>query len=268
MRAPWLVVAGREARLSARLLILLVIGLVLVAYLMASAFPAFKERMLSAGAKAPAFVRRMLEARAGGIKVESFLALVYAHPVVLALATVWPVSRATQAIAGEIERGGLAWKLSYPVSRGAYVAAKAAVLILGTGILAAALALGFLGSLRWLGIPTAGPVPYAWAALAGFLLYTAIGMLTLWASAASRRAGPVAMAGGGLTLASYLLFYVADIWEALKPYQWLSLFRYADQGALLTGATPVWTDLAVLVGVAVVGFVGAIVTFSRRDLSI
>jgi hypothetical protein len=76
------------------------------------------------------------------------------------------------------------------------------------------------------------------------------------------------MAGGGLTLASYLLFYVADIWETLKPYQWLSLFRYADQGALLNGAAPVWTDLAVLAGVAVVGFVGAVVTFSRRDLSI
>lgn len=268
MISRFVVVAGRELRLSGRLLLLLTLGIVLVAYLMCSAFPAFQERMLAAGKRAPAFVRRMLEARTGGLKVESFLSLVYAHPVVLALLTTWPVTRATQAIAGEIERGALAWKLAYPIGRVNFVLAKALVLWLGVVLLSSALALGFYVSLDLLRIKHVGPAPYAWAALAGMLLYGAIGMLTLWASAFGRRAGPAAMTGAGLALGSYLLYYVADVWPTLKPYQWISLFRYADQAGLLTGDAPKWTDLAALAGVSVVGLVGAIVTFARRDLSI
>lgn len=267
MRGAWLV-AGREVRISARLLLLSVVGLVLVAYLMAWGFPMFQERMAQVGKHAPKFMRRAIEARTGGISFEGYVGFAFFHPVTLALMSLWPITRAVRAVAGDLERGALGWLLAYPVGRASFLLARAAVLLAGVAILQAVL----IGSLRAWGtyhhVALAGWTPYLHAAMGGFLLYGAIGTLVLWASAAGTRAAPPAFLGAGLVLGSLILEHTGGMWEVLEQWRWLSLFHYYDAPAILKGTALAARDVAVLGGLLVVGLAGAVVTFVRRDLPI
>lgn len=267
-RSPFWSVAGRELWTSGRLLILLCIALVLVAYLMGAAYPAFKERMMAAGRHAPAFVRKLIETQAGGYTPENYIAIAFIHPVVFAMLSAWPITRASRAVAGEIERGAMGWMLAYPIGRVRYLAARAFVMLSGAALVPLALCGGFLGTFMLLGIPTAGPQPYLLAALWCFLLYGAFGTLTLWVSAASSRASTPAIAGTALVVSSFVLEFLGEAYEPLKPYRVLSLHHYFRYQSLMNGAPPRWEDAAVLGAVLVVGLVGALWSFRRRDLSI
>lgn len=267
-RSPFLTLVGRDARNSARLLVLLCLGVALVGYLMAASFPAFQERMLQAGKRAPAFVRKMLEARAGGFTVESYVAMAFMHPVAFAMMSAWPIARASRAVAGEIERGSLGWLLAYPLGRTRYLLGRALVVLAGTGAIALALVAGLRLTYRFLAIPHGPLVPYLWAALWTFLLYGAVGMLTLWVSASSTRASTPAIFGAGLVIGSFMLEFLGEAYEPIKPFRWLSIYHYFEHQAILTGAAPDWKDAAVLGALLLVGLAGALWRFRRRDLNI
>lgn len=260
--------AGREARRSGRLWLLLSLGLAVLAYAMAQEFPDFRERMAAAGGRLPKFAKKLLQAKASELTFENFAAVAYIHPVSLALMSVWPISRASQAVAGEIERGALGWHLAYPVSRLAFLAGKGAVLLAGVAAMQLALALAFQLSLDAINLPHAGWWPYLRVAGFAGLLYGAVGMLTLWASAAASRAAVPNMVGATLVVGSVLLENVGGAFPLFKDYRWLSLYHYFDYRGLITGAAVNRHDLAVLAGCFVVGLVGAAVTFKRRDLNV
>ena len=268
MSAPVLLVAGRELRIAGRLLVLSAIGLVLVAYLMAWGFPMFQERMAKAGAHAPQFLRKAIEARTGGISFEGYVGFAFFHPVTLALMSLWPITRAVRAVAGDLERGALGWMLAYPVGRLPFLLARAAVMLGGVLLLQVVL----IGALRaWGGyhhVTLAGWTPYLHAGAGGFLLYGAIGALVLWASAAGTRAAPPAFLGAGLVLGSLILEHTGGMWEVLEQWRWLSLFHYYDAPAILKGTALSLRDVAVLGGLLVLGVAGAAVTFARRDLPV
>ncbi len=268
MIAPPLLVAGRELRVSWRLLMLSVVGLVLVAYLMAWGFPMFQERMAQVGKHAPKFMRKAIEARTGGISFEGYVGFAFFHPVTLALMSLWPITRGVRAVAGDLERGALGWMLAYPVGRAPFLLARAAVMLAGVAVLHVVL----IGALRaWGGyhhVTLAGWTPYLHAGLGGFLLYGAIGALVLWASALSTRAAPPAFFGAGLVLGSLILEHTGGMWEVLEQWRWLSLFHYYDAPAILKGTALAARDVAVLGGLMLLGVVGATITFARRDLPI
>lgn len=268
IRSPFWRVAGRELWTSGRLLLLLCIAVALVAYLMGASFPAFKERMMAAGQHAPRFVKKLIESRAGGLTVESFVAIAFIHPVVFAMMSAWPINRAARAVGGEIERGAMGWMLAYPIGRLRFLGARALVMLAGTALIPLALSAGFLVTFQILGIPNAGPRPYLWTALWSFLLYGAVGTLTLWVSAASSRASTPAFVGAGLVVGSFMLEFLGEAYEPLKPYRVLSLYHYFRYQSLMSGEAPYWPDAAVLGGLLVLGLVGALWTFRRRDLSI
>lgn len=267
-RFPATLVAGRELQVAWRLLLLSVIGLVLIAYLMAWGYPMFQERMALMGKHVPKIMRKAIEARGGGLSFEGYVGFAFFHPVTLALMSLWPITRGVRAVAGDLERGALGWMLAYPVGRVPFLLARATVLLAGVAALQAVL----IVSLRaWGGyhqVALAGWTPYLNAGLGGFLLYGAIGSLVLWASAASTRAAPPAFFGAGLVLGSLILEHTGGMWEVLEQWRWLSLFHYYDAPAILKGAALTPTDLAVLGGLLALGLVGATVTFARRDLPI
>ena len=267
MRGAWLV-AGRELRISWRLLVLSAIGLALVAYLMAWGFPMFLERMALVGKHAPKFMRRAIEARTGGVSFEGYVGFAFFHPVTLALMALWPITRGVRAVAGDLERGALGWMLAYPVGRVPFLLARAGVMLAGVALLNVVL----IGALRFFGayhqVALAGWTPYLHAGLGGFLLYGAIGALVLWASAAATRAAPPAFFGAGLVLGSLILEHTGGMWEVLEQWRWLSLFHYYDAPAILKGTPPSALDLAVLGGLLLLGVAGAVATFARRDLPI
>lgn len=267
MKAAWLV-AARDARVSARLLLLCCLGLIGVAYLLCWGYPEFKARITAMGAHAPRFVREALLARTGGMTFEGFAGFAFFHPVTLALMAIWPITRAVRAVAGDLERGALGWMLAYPVGRVPFLLARAAVLLVGVFTLQVVL----LGALRgwaiWFQVGVAPASAYYWAALAGGLMYGAVGSLTLWASAASTRAAVPATLGAGLMIGSLVLERVGGQWPLLESWRWLSLFHYYQAPEILRGTPPAAGDLAVLAGLLVVGLLGATWTFARRDLPI
>jgi len=267
VRAAWLV-AARDARVSARLLVLCCLGLVGVAYLLCWGYPEFKARIALMGAAAPRFVREVMLARTGGMSFEGFAGFAFFHPVTLALMAIWPITRAVRAVAGDMERGALGWMLAYPVGRVPFLLARAAVLLAGCAILQGVLLGALRGWATWFHVGVAPASSYLWAALAGGLMYGAIGALTLWASAASQRAAVPATLGAMLMMGSLVLERVGGSWPILESWRWLSLFHYYQAPEILRGTPPATSDLLVLAGLLVAGLVGATWTFARRDLPI
>lgn len=261
-------VAWREARSSSRLLILCMLGLAVLALAVTAEYPTFRDRMLAAGRRVPAFLRKIMEERSGGLRFESFVAIAYLHPVTLALMACWPMARASRSVAGDIERGSLGWQLAYPIGRGAFLAGRMAVVGLGIVLLQLAFAGAFRASLAWYGLPNAGPVPYLWLAAMGSLLY---GAMTAWVfaiSAGTTRLSVPATAGAAIVLAGFLLENVGDMVGWLRPFRFLSPYHYYRHAELLAGKPPEPRDVVVLGALLLAGVAIAAWRFTRRDLTI
>lgn len=272
MRAGAILVAEREAQASWRMLAWSLLGLCAVAYVVAWSFPEFRERLVQMGQGVPKWMRRLLEARSQlslrSVSFEAFVGLAYRHPVAMALFALWPITRASKAVAGDLERGALGWMLAYPVGRVPFLLARATVMLLGVVAMQLAMA-AFVRGWAWhFHLPLAPWGPYLKAALGGSLLYGAIGSLSLWASAGAMRLATPAYVGAGLILGS-LVFYNASEQLPLPPgTEWLSLFHYVNATKLLQGGHLGAFNLAVLLGLNLVGLAGACWRFARRDLPI
>ncbi len=264
MRSWWYTLR-REMRVSARLLLLSVLAMAWIAYLMASNYPSFHERIAAASHHGPRIVRRIIEGRAAP---EGFLAFTFFHPVAFVLFATWPVTRASQAIAGAIDRGNMGWRMALPLSRSAYFWAQVIWMLAGSALLSAALVAGLAYGCWRYDVAVAGWPRYGLAAVGETFRYAAVGALTLWASAAASRAALPAMLGAGLVIGSAILENVGGPLELLAGYQWLSLFHYAQARPILeTGLLPTH-DVLVLGAVMIVGLLGAWATFLWRDLNI
>lgn len=261
-------VLRHDLRVSLRFLLTLSLGVFVFAVLMTAMYPSMKDSFDDMLKAIPSFMKPMVQARMGMNTVEGFVTVAFVHPVMLALLASWPLSRGSEAIAGEIERGTLGWMLSYPIGRLPFLAAKAAVLLLGCAVLPLVFVGGVWSTLAVLEIPHMGLAVYLQAAFMTFLLYGALGTLTLWCSAAFSERGPASLVGTAFLLVNFLWDYAAELWAPIKPYKFLSIFDYYDPKAVLYGNGLQPRELAVLGGLMLVTLVGAAMTFRRRDLSI
>lgn len=269
---PALLVAKRDAEASWRMLFLACLGLCAVAYIVAWSFPEFRDRLVQMGKGVPKWMRNLLEARSqqslSQISLESFVGLGYRHPVAMALFALWPITRAVRAVAGDLDRGALGWMLAYPVGRVPFLLARAFVMLAGVLVMQIAMLLFVRGWAGHFQLEIAGWLPYWKAAAGGALLYGAVGSLTLWASALSRRMAPPAYVGAALVLGSLIFNNANEQLPLPEATKWLSLFHYFNVTAVLKGAPLGAFNLAVLTGLLVLGLVGACVGFQRRDLPI
>lgn len=261
-------VFGREVRASARFWLLLLVATVLFAVVMTAIYPSVRGSVQTMLKTVPSFFRPIVEARMNFTTFEGFASIAFTHPVMLAIFSAWPIARGAQAIAGEIERGTLGWMLSYPMGRLSFLAAKAAVMLLGSALLALAFVAALWGASTATGVPHAGPGPYLWAAILTFLMYGSLGALTLWCSTAYSERGPAVLIGTTFLLAHFLWNYLAELWGPIKPLHFLSLFYYYDPKAALYGNAIELRSWLVLGGLMIGSLIGAAVTFRRRDLSI
>ena len=127
----------------------------------------------------------------------------------------------------------------------------------------------------WAGLRMFAPAGVAWpaASLVNALAIN-VGMLTLcWGGvamaigAASSRRSVAGGAAGVLALGTFLLDYVARLWQPAEKIAWISPFRYYNPFDLITGNPLPVKNLVVLGAVAVAGFAAAYVLFARRDIS-
>jgi len=145
--------------------------------------------------------------------------------------------------------------------------------VLTTLVTAMVLALMVAGT--WGGLRMFAPAGVAWppARLINSLAIN-LGMLTLcWGGvamaigAASRRRSVAGGSAGLLALGTFLLDYVARLWQPAEKIAWLSPFRYYNPFDLITGSPLPYRNLAVLGAIALAGFAAAYVLFARRDIS-
>ena len=192
----------------------------------------------------------------------------YFHLIVMAALIALAVGVGTET-AGEIEHRQADLLLSRPLWRGWMVVRTLVVLCLSTVAALAAMALG-----TWSGLLLFAPAGVAWpepsliASLAANLGAMTIvwGTIALGVAASSRRRAVAGAVAGIAALASFLLDYIARLWDPVQKIAWLSPFHYMNQLALLTGEPLPLRHLAVLLGIAVAATAVAFGAMARRDV--
>jgi ABC-2 type transport system permease protein len=199
-----------------------------------------------------------------GFGLRDYLAFSWFHPLFLGMGAAFVVQRATDAIAGEIEGGGIYLTLSRPVGRGAYVAGKAVEMLIGAGIICLAGWIGLAVSAQTLPVPL--PLRnYLLAALMAWLLFGALGAGALVISSLCSRE-PVSVGfGAAWTLAALFLDVIPAV--ASSPFGQINPWHhYFPQEIVASGQAPL-ASIAVPAAWIAGGVVIAAVIFRNRDLA-
>jgi len=172
--------------------------------------------------------------------------------------------------ASEVEIGFMDLILARPLARHWIITRTIAVTTVVSALMLALMVAG-----TWTGLRLFAPKGIAWpsATLVNSLAIN-LGMLTLcWGGvamaigAASRRRSVAGGTAGLLAFATFLLDYVARLWQPAEKIAWLSPFRYYNPFDLITGSPLLLKNLAVLGAITLTGFAAAYVLFARRDIS-
>ncbi len=198
----------------------------------------------------------------------TYLAFGYFHPVFLGLGSAFIVARASDAIAGDIERGTLLFLLARPLKRRTLLFAKAleAALSLSLVVAGAGLGTGFGLLLTDLRQPVAF-WPFVVIGLNALALFLALGGVALVLSALSNSAARVAGWATGFALMAFVADFLTGL-PIIGIVGILSPFRYYDPQAIVAsgGALP-WASLALLSGTGLLGLGVASYLFERRDIA-
>lgn len=199
----------------------------------------------------------------------SFQVMFWSHPFVLLLICTWAISRASAAVAGEIERGTLDITLSRPVSRAEYLGMQVAVSLIGFVLLASALVVGNRvgGQFNRVADPPSALALIKPAVNLGFVGLAVYGYSLLCASWDVVRWRPNLVAST-LTIAGFAAG-VASTFPTLSDWEWVgrfSVFKAFDPVEVAVAGETFARHVAGLGIVAVVGIVLAFVVFQRRDL--
>lgn len=201
-----------------------------------------------------------------GFGLRDYVALGFFHPVFLGLGSAFVVGRATDALAGQVERGSIYLLLSRPVPRWALVVGKAVELGVGAGLLA---------MLAWLGTAvgvwtTSLPEPlqldrYLQVAFAAWALFAALGAGALVISSCGSRTGWVVGLGSAWTLISFVLDVLPLTAE--PPLALINPWHHYDPQGLAATGTMDSVGLVVLLVWSICGTALAPAVFARRDLA-
>jgi ABC-2 type transport system permease protein len=201
----------------------------------------------------------------------------YVHPLTQVILCVWAIGRSAGALTGEIDRGTIELLLAQPVSRARVVWAHVLVDCFAIPILCLSLWSGtcvgaWLAGL-WDGPPGRGvdPLAFAPALLNVAALLLAISGYTLWLSAWGRFRGRVLGVAVLVTLLQFLVNVVGQLWDVAEPLRPFTVFYYYQPQQIILNpdwvhSPTVWRRLGVLLAVGAAGYLGALATFTRRDL--
>ncbi len=211
------------------------------------------------------------------------IAVAYDDPIVLLLVTVWGISRGSDAVAGELNRGTMEMLLAQPLTRLGVLGTQAAVTLCGAALLAGAALAGTSVGLASVTLeqPVAASTFVA-AALNLFAITVFLaGLSTLVSSAANYRSHVIGLVG-----AFYAVSMIVKIVGRLAPgWGWLgygSFFTPFEPQMLVADRDRAWRLWAsapdgalelgglgydsILIGLGLVGYLAAAVIFYRRDL--
>lgn len=199
------------------------------------------------------------------------VALAFVDPVVVLAATVWGITRGSDAVSGPLERGTMEMLLAAPVRRSAIFLTQA----LATTA-AAALLCGVLLASVWTVVslgPWAGkvePVRFLPAVANVFGLMVCMAGISACVSAADSHRWRTIGIMCGLYVSAILTKLVGRLSGVLGWVGYLSVLNAYEPQRLVGGGPEAWRMLAwydgILLGIGIVAYLIGAVIFSRRDL--
>lgn len=200
-----------------------------------------------------------------GFGLTDYLAFTWFHPFFIGLGAAFAVSRAADALAGEIETGSVYLLLSRPLPRWTLVWGKVGEMSLGAGVIVLA---SWLGMVLGVQLARLDPLPldrYVWVAVMAWPLFIALGGVALIVSSVTSRAGVAA----GIGTIWALIAFVLDVIPAVagSPLAWLNPWHHYFPQEIVASQTVNVVSLAILIAWIVVSTIVATALFARRDLA-
>jgi ABC-2 type transport system permease protein len=210
------------------------------------------------------------------------IAIGYDDPIVLLLVTVWAVSRGSDAISGELNRGTMEMVLAQPVTRLGVLFSQGVWTIVGGVILCSAALLGTFVGLQTITLDQPAEFRVFIPAALNLLAITIFlaGLSTMVSSVTNYRARTIGIVGGFYAVS----MVVKIIGRAAKGWDWLAYLSFFTpfEPQLLVGArNRAWAWWvasgesfalgglgydSILIGLGLLFYVVAAVIFCRRDL--
>jgi ABC-2 type transport system permease protein len=199
------------------------------------------------------------------------VALAFVDPVVVLAATVWGITRGSDAVSGQLERGTMEMVLAAPVGRVAVFVTQALATTLAAAVLVGVLLGGVYSAIAF--GPWAGQVDpgrFVPAAANVFGLMVCMAGITACVSAADSHRWRTIGILCGFYVFSILAKLVGRMSESLSWVGYLSVFNAYEPQRLVFGGLDSWLLLArydgVLLGIGLAAYVIGAVIFARRDL--
>ena len=201
------------------------------------------------------------------LRPEMLPAIAWVHPVTLAL--IWGMALAfcTRVPAGEVDRGTIDVLLGLPVSRRQVWVTESLVWLTSGAVLVLLAAAGNrLGNAIANG-PDTDPAWMLVLAANLMCLYVAVGGLTWFLSSLCDRRGRAIGIALAFVLATFLLNYLAPVWDWADQHSSWSLLHYYVPLRILRDGTWPLHDMAVLAAFGAVFWTAGGIIFNRRDLA-
>ena len=199
------------------------------------------------------------------------VALAFVDPVVVLAATVWGITRGSDAVSGQLERGTMEMVLAAPVRRLAVFVTQALATTVAAALLCGVLFVSVWGAIAF--GPWAGKVdPFRFlpAAANVFGLMVCMSGIAAGVSAADSYRWRTVGILCGFYVFSILAKLVGRLSSPLGWVGYLSVLNAYEPQRLVGDAAESWRLLAqynaVLIGVGMAAYVIGAVVFSRRDL--
>ncbi len=211
------------------------------------------------------------------------IAIAYDDPIVLLLVTVWGISRGSDSISGELNRGTMEMVLAQPVTRLGVLGSQAVVTLAGAALLAAAALLGTAIGLATVTLDEVIPLRVFLPAAINLFAMTVFlaGLSTMISAGSNYRARVVGIVGAfyAVSMVVKIVGRMAPGWEWLTYCSFFTPFEPQLLVADTTRAWSMWTHTAaggiemgglgydsILIGLGLAFYLLASVVFCHRDL--
>lgn len=236
------------------------IGLALMAALVVYIFPSYSDQL--GQIEIPEAMRALI----GNVDYGTAVGFVSAEflswtPLVL---VVFAIMGGTAALAGEESNGTLDLIMAQPISRARVAIEKLLALLIATLAICGIIYLGWLISVPFVSIDL-GYGELAVATLNMVPLLAFFEAFSMWAGVTLPSKGLATGAAVALAVASYFIFYLANIVDAMEPLQQVSVFyHYHGTEVLMDGVH--WGGQAFIVALYLLFAGWALLSFQRRDI--
>ena len=218
------------------MILLMAISLMLIMALLTYIIPHVQQSMNAVFEQMP-FVKPLIEALLGSdvgeeINARTMQAIVWVHPTVLALVWTTEVILCTRVPVGEIDRGTIDMLLGLPVSRRMLYLSETIVWLFSGALIMSMGLLGHLIMAPALGDEMRHSITNVIQVIVNFFcVYIAVGGIGFFVSSLSERRGRAMATIFGIVLASFLLNFVAQFWQAARAIRFLECDELLPTGA-------------------------------------